>query len=149
MSNSVSAFPNTHTLPHTRVVNTRRIPISSKMVADSVRFGDLSRENCLPREDLSFIDEIDESVLSDGGTYIIDAWDVSYTAKVPSHEQEHKSFVSYDKYITNERIKIFDVGWSFKEHRSVQMLTPEKYWGWVNGFLLNRNGMIQATYPVE
>ena len=122
----------THTLPHTRVVNTRFIRISSQMVADSVRFDDLSRINPL----LSIIDEKGESVLSDGDTYITDAntynvlpWDVSYTSKVPSYEQEHEALVSHGEYITNDRIKIYDIGWSFKEHRSVQMLTPKKHWG--------------------
>ena len=63
-------------------------------------------------------------------------------------QQEHEAYVSYGEYITNDRNKIFDIGWSFNEHCSVQMLTPKNHWGFVEGELLSRTGMIQ-TYPVE
>ena len=61
---------------------------------------------------------------------------------------QDEAHVSYGEYITNVRNKIFDIGWSFNEHCSVQMLTPKNHWGFVEGELLSRTGMIQ-TYPVE
>ena len=123
------------------------------MVADRNRSDGLSRKdrNLAVREQLkregfkpTHLPSISDSDLEDSGDLYINGSPYELTETVTlGKELELESYLSYLDYQSNAlNDEIYDIGWSCKEHRSVTILTPTKYWG-------NGATSIVHNYPVE